>query len=255
MTTRRVTGALLALAGAAGFTACLASVFTGMRDVMRTDGGFCASGGPYVIAHQCSGGVMRLLMVGILGMLVAAACYAGGTSALGRPGSSAGLAAWTALFGALGWNFISLGLHPLARQGVSTGWLASGGVFWLMAAGGLVAFLAIVAGDLRDAGRPGTAVGVQPLVRAAVLPSLEYPRPSGARGWQPGGGGGWEPGGPPGWEPGGTGAWQPGGAPVAVTSPPARGTERRLAGIWLVTSLAGAGIGLALSPSLIAALS
>lgn len=52
MSTRRLAGALVAFAGAAGFTACLLSLFTGMRDVMRTDGGFCASGGPYVIAHQ-----------------------------------------------------------------------------------------------------------------------------------------------------------------------------------------------------------
>ncbi len=39
MTVRRLGGALLATAGAAGFTACLVSVFTGMRDVMRTGGG------------------------------------------------------------------------------------------------------------------------------------------------------------------------------------------------------------------------
>jgi len=48
---RRLAGALVTLLGAAGFTACLLSMFSGIRDVMRADRGFCASGGPYVIAH------------------------------------------------------------------------------------------------------------------------------------------------------------------------------------------------------------
>jgi hypothetical protein len=31
-----------------------------------TDGGACASGGPYVIARPCSSGDMRLLLVGLV---------------------------------------------------------------------------------------------------------------------------------------------------------------------------------------------
>jgi hypothetical protein len=70
---RRLLGVLLIVFGAAAVSACLRSAFTGMRDVMRSDGGTCASGGPYVIAQQCSSGDVRLIMVGIIGGLVAVA--------------------------------------------------------------------------------------------------------------------------------------------------------------------------------------
>lgn len=62
---------------AAGFTACLVSVYAGMRDVIKTSGGFCASGGPYVVAHQCSASDTRLLFICVLGMLVSGAIFAG----------------------------------------------------------------------------------------------------------------------------------------------------------------------------------
>jgi hypothetical protein len=230
MTARRLTGLVLAIAGAAGFTACLKSLVTGMQDVVKIDGGSCASGGPYVVAHQCSGTDTRLIMVGILGGLVAAAVYAGGTSALGRPTSSAGLLTWTALFGLLGWNFISTGLHPPAGHGTLSGLLFTGAMFVLMALGGLIVLLVSMTSDLRDAGRPSTVItGMQPLVRAAVVP--------GFAGLQPGAGG----------------AWQPGGAvmPNSVASPVARGGELLRAGIWLLASVAGAGLGIVLSSTLI----
>jgi hypothetical protein len=233
MTARRLTGFLLAIAGAAGFTACLKSLVAGMEDVIKVDGGSCASGGPYVVAHQCSGADIRLIMVGIFGGLVAAAVYAGGTSALGRPGSSAGLLIWTALFGLLGWNFISTGLHPPTGQGTLSGLLFTGAMFLLMALGGLIVLLVSVTGDLRSAGRPGPAItGMQPLVQAAVVPGF------------------------PGLQTGAGGAWQPGGAvlPDSVASPAARGGELLRAGIWLLASVAGAGLGIVLSSTLIALL-
>ena len=117
---RRLTGVLLTIAGAASVTVCLASASGGFRDVMRTDGGFCASGGPSVIVNQCSAGDVRMITVGVMGGLVAAAIYAAGTRLLGRSASSAALALWVALFGALGWNFISLGLRPAAETGSSS---------------------------------------------------------------------------------------------------------------------------------------
>jgi hypothetical protein len=68
----RLIGIPLTLLGGAGFAGALASLYVGMRHVMRADGGFCASGGPYVIAHQCSSSDVRLIMIGIFGMLFAA---------------------------------------------------------------------------------------------------------------------------------------------------------------------------------------
>ena len=138
MTGRQLTGVLLTIGGAAAVTGCLAALSSGMRDVMQTDGGFCAGGGPYVIANQCSAGDIRLVTIGIMGGLVAAAVYAAGTSLLGRSASAAALVTWAAMFGVLGWNFISLGLHPGPNQGASSGWLFTGGTFWLMALSGLI---------------------------------------------------------------------------------------------------------------------
>jgi hypothetical protein len=109
---------VLTIAGAAGLTACVLSAFTGMRDVMRTGGGSCASGGPYVSVHPCSSADMRLVMVGIFGGLVALAVSTAGTSALGRSAALPRLLAWAALSGTLGWNFIDTYRHsPHARAG------------------------------------------------------------------------------------------------------------------------------------------
>jgi len=98
---KRFVAALVAFAGATAFTACLLALVGGMRDVMVTDGGFCASGGPYVIAHQCSNADIRLIMIGIFGALIAAGFYAG-SAGLGSRAASAGLLLWAALFGSAG---------------------------------------------------------------------------------------------------------------------------------------------------------
>jgi hypothetical protein len=163
---RRLVASLLVAVGAAGVTACLDSASTGMRDVMITDGGACASGGPYVIAHQCTSADMRLLMIGILGTLVGAGLGLAGTGMLGGRAGTAGLLTWTALFGALGWNFIDLGADPPTGMSGS-GWTFTGVVFWLMAAGGLVPVIGSASGWLRRGGRPEPSFATpQPLVRA-----------------------------------------------------------------------------------------
>jgi hypothetical protein len=235
MSPRRLVAALVAFAGATAFTACLLSAVSGMRDVMVTDGGFCASGGPYVISHQCSSSDIRLIMIGIFGALIAAAFYAGGTAGLGSRAASAGLLLWAALFGTLGWNFLSTGRHNGA-----SGLLFTGVLFLVMAAGGLLPLLFSLAGDLRKAGRPDPAIpGMQPLVQAAV-PATPGP----ATAFQPGMTTGFQP----------AGAWQPGPAPAMGMVPrnqTTRSTELLRTGIWLVVSLAGTGLGIALSSSLI----
>jgi hypothetical protein len=177
---RHVVASLLVAAGAAGVTACLRSAATGMRDVMVTDGGTCAGGGPYVVARQCTSADTRLLMVGILGTLVSAGFGAAGTGMLGGRAGTAGLLVWAALFGTLGWNFVDLGLNPPA--GMSGGaWKFTGVLFWLMAAGGLVPVLASAVGRLRRGGRPEPAFAAPLVVRAARYPGTG----GGGLGWAP----------------------------------------------------------------------
>jgi hypothetical protein len=237
---RRLLAAIGVVAGAAGLTAFLLSASRGMRDVMVTDGGFCASGGPYVIARQCSGGDMRLLLVGILAGLACAGAYLIGTAGLGQSAAAAGLLAWTAPFGVLGWNFISLGLRPGAGRAASSGWLVTGGVFWAMALGGLVLALVTLAGTLRAAGRLSPAMsGPQPLVRAVIPPGLA------SSGWQPNDIGGWR---------GSVGGMAGAGGVGGLQASPGRAAAIMSAFAWLVASLAGVAVGIAVSSSLIAAL-
>jgi len=238
---KKLVAALVAFAGATAFTACLLALVDGMRDVAQTDGGFCASGGPYVIAHQCSSSDIRLIMIGIFGALIAAGFYAGGSAGLGSKAASAGLVLWAALFGTLGWNFVSVG-----HSGAS-GMLFTGVLFLAMAVGGLIPLLFRLADDLRSPTSQLNPVipGMQPLVRAAV---------PGVPGMSPG----------PGttFQPGATGTFQPGMLPLpgpvpgtsAVSQAAARSTELLRTGVWLVVSVAGTAFGIALSASLISML-
>lgn len=238
MTSRRRPGFALVLVGAAGFAACLRAAFTGMRDLMVTDGGSCASGGPYVSAHPCSGSDVRLLTVGIVGGLVAIGILTIGSARLGQSGISPGLLAWAALFGALGWNFLSLGLHPPAGQSGAAGWLIAGVVFWLMAAGGLVSAIGEIAGMFRTSGRTSPlSVAAQPLVRAIQLPGIAVPQAGpvpGPDSWRAGNGG------------------YPGG--IAAGSQPGRGADLASAALWLATIVAGAVAGIALGAALVSLL-
>src|SRR5712691_9273816 len=231
---RRLAGAVMILIGTAAFTACLWSAATGMRDVMRVDGGSCGTGGPYAVAHQCSGGDIRLLMVGIFGGLLSAALYAGGTSALGRPAAAAGLVAWCATFGVLGWNFVDQYLHPVAGQSGSVGFLIPGILFEVMAVGGLIWLIGGFKDDLRRGNQldnPLAQVSGPPIVRAAV-PAGFSPGP------QQFGYGGWSP------------ASMNGSLADAVPQPKMTLPLVNL-GLWLATSAPGAVIGLVLSSSLI----
>jgi len=234
---RRLTGAVLIIIGAGAFTACLRAVLAGMRDVMVRDGGSCGSGGPYVIAQPCSGGDIRLLMIGVIGGLIAAAIYAVGTSRISRSAPSAGLAAWVAAFGTLGWNFIGLFIHPPTGQARSVGYLISGVVFLALAVGGLAPLLSGLMGDLRQ----GTKSAVissrvqQPIVQAVIPPGLAVAPPTTFGGWSADG----------------TTALGVTGTPVDAVPQPVRPTPLETLAVWLITSAVGAAIGLALSSSFV----
>lgn len=165
-------------AGATGFTAGLTCTYLGMRDLMVESGGSCASGGPYAIAagHQCSSGQVLLLMGGIVALLVFGAVFAAATAAGGGPGSGmdAAFLMWAALFGALGFNFLSLGFDPPASVSGAGGWIAAGVVFELMALGGLLPLAWSVRELAQRGGAPEEPLLKQPLVRATVNEGVAY---------------------------------------------------------------------------------
>jgi hypothetical protein len=159
----RLLGVPLTLVGAGGFAAALVSLYTGMRHVLRTSGGYCASGGPYVIAHQCSSSDVKLILFGIFGMLLAAAVLMVGLGLLRGPLLAASLLMWTGLFGALGWNFLSLGFNPPHGQSGGGVWIACGVVFELMALGGLIPALMAMVSGVRDRAASGPGPQIHPI--------------------------------------------------------------------------------------------
>lgn len=163
--------------GAAGFAAGLTGVYLGMRELMVSKGGACASGGAYQVAagHQC-GGETVLLIGGIFGLLIFGAVFAGFTGAGSGPGSGmdAGFLMWAALFGVLGVNFLTLGFDPPAGQAGAGGWIVSGVVFELMALGGVVPLVWSAREWVARGGAPEGPLFRGPQVRAKVNEGLVY---------------------------------------------------------------------------------
>ncbi len=228
---RRLAGAVMILIGTAAFTACLRSVAAGMRDVIRVDGGSCGTGGPYVIVHQCSGGDIRLLLVGIFGGLMSAALYAGGTSALGRLG---GGRTGRLVRGVRGTR-LELP-QPVPASGRRPGRLARllipGILFEVMAAGALIPLIGGIRDDLRQGNQPDNAfarLSGPPIVRAA-MPAGFSPAQQFGYGFSP--------------------ASANGSLTDAIPQPKMTLPLATL-GLWLTTSAVGAVIGVVLSSSLI----
>ena len=114
--------------GTVVFVVCLTLVYESMRAVMDI-GGSCASGGPYEISRPCPKGVGWVMPVGIFGMV-----FAGIFSFLGvfpEGGPRPYVFSWSALFLALGWNFLDYGFDS-PGGGTDAGWLVCGFVFVLM---------------------------------------------------------------------------------------------------------------------------
>ena len=121
----------LFLVGICGLAASLAVLWLGMRAVMGV-GGFCAEGGPYVIAHHCPEGTAWLIPLAVFAGLGSAGLTAWKGASLGAPWSGLIGLAWPALFISLGWNFLEYGLWPGDNSGIAWGWLIPGILFEVM---------------------------------------------------------------------------------------------------------------------------
>ena len=125
----RIVPSIGIVVGLGGFTCGLTMLFFGMRAVMDI-GGFCAEGGPFEIAHHCPAGSVTLTLGGFWMLAVAAMVYIWQVVKHSVPSFAALL--WSALFLALGWNFLEFGLNPPVGDGVEWGWLVCAIVFGAM---------------------------------------------------------------------------------------------------------------------------
>ncbi|MGD0198900.1 MAG: hypothetical protein ABSC56_13485 [Solirubrobacteraceae bacterium] len=152
--------------GAAGFSAFMTTLYEGARN-LEAQGGFCASGGPYVIQHQCTTGETQQLLAGIIGIMVFGAIYVGLTAYADGPVLVPSGLLWAALFGSLGAGFL------IAPKGVGGGSnLFVGVMFLVMAACGLWPAISQGLDWIKRGGEPerDTTFDKVPLVRAAVAP-------------------------------------------------------------------------------------
>ncbi len=127
-------------------------MFLGMRSVLDV-GGYCASGGPYEIAVECPDAAGAALTLGILGWFAGAALLAVGSGAVGGAWQVTPVLAWSAIFGALGWNFLE---YAFAGGGIEPGWLICGIVFEAMAIVPLLFLLPGLASIRSGARHPAT---------------------------------------------------------------------------------------------------
>jgi hypothetical protein len=157
--------------GAAGVAAALTGLYLGMRELMVEHGGSCASGGPYQVAagHACDGRMWVLFAAPVAGLALTALLVSASDSWSDDRISGIGALVWAAMFGALGWNFVNLGLHPPVEMSGTGVWILCGGLFWAMALGGLVyAGYGMRDYFLTSPSDPAPGAAPAPLVRAAV---------------------------------------------------------------------------------------
>jgi uncharacterized membrane protein len=156
--------------GVAGLAAAITILFLSMRAVMQI-GGYCASGGPYVIATPCPKGI-PLLMIGSVwgGLACLFVCIY--QSAKAHVPNIAPLA-WPALFLALGYNFLVYGFDPPGdAMGIVWSWVICGMVFVGIGLGPLVLGLLVARGTR------SWRVKVQPVMTPDVAARLLRARDS-----------------------------------------------------------------------------
>jgi hypothetical protein len=176
MNRRSATKLIGSLVGVGGVAFSLTLLSRGMRSVQAI-GGFCASGGPYQIAHHCPKGIGGLLPLAIFGGLAFLLLF---VICAGDAGRSLILLAWSALFLSLGWNFLDYGLGLTTGNGTNGGFLVCGVLFIAMGGVPLVWMLPqlwrVITGKPDPDVGPG-ASGHVPLVGAT---SVQFTPPPGS---------------------------------------------------------------------------
>jgi hypothetical protein len=134
-------------------------MYLGMRSVMDV-GGSCADGGPYVSAQPCPDGATPALLLGIFGGFGFGFLASIGGIGVGGIWAATPILAWSALFGSLGWNFISYGIVSPPGGELDWGWAICGILFWAMAAFPLLGVISMArSGVGRPRGRPNDLRG------------------------------------------------------------------------------------------------
>ncbi len=156
------------LTGIIIFSFGLSCIYMAMRGVMRL-GGFVASNGPYQIAHQAPGWVW-IFPVSVFLMLGGIFTSVAKSSKLHGPNLMA--LSWSALFLALGWNFIEFGFGIGTGGELSAGWIVCAVMFVLMGLVPLLIILSSFFGALRErresGGGSGPGWGMSLLVQGAA---------------------------------------------------------------------------------------
>lgn len=123
-------------------TAALVITYFCMRAVMAI-GGYCADGGPYVVATHCPQGVDWMTPIGMWVGVGGVILYIKATAKADYNGPKWYYFMWTVLFASLGWNFLDFALRPpagMAGDGV-IGWWICAVLFEIMAFAPIVAML------------------------------------------------------------------------------------------------------------------
>jgi len=158
------------LVGAAGTAACITLMSLSMRSVLDV-GGTCVSGNsPYVIRQQCPTGVAWILPVAIW---VGLGCLALFVWCAPAGGKKCATLAWTALFLALGWNFLQYGL-PIQGHGAAWGWIVCGVLFVIMGVVPLFMWLPPMIATLRGVGEEHSGLASRFPARSATSGAFRF---------------------------------------------------------------------------------
>lgn len=162
------------IVGLAGFSASLTVLFLAMRSVMMI-GGYCAEGGAYEISVHCPEGVATLAPLSIFAMVGFAFLY---ILSLIPAGPNFTFFFWSALFGALGWNFLEFAVNPPFGEEIVISWIVCGVLFMVMGVGPLCLFgwkplIAMLFGTRYEPG-PQSIVDKEPFPSRIVLVIFHY---------------------------------------------------------------------------------